>query len=436
MKYRAFIFKNYTFDINSMTLSLNYSFDDKLNFNEKYIFKFRPVEYNIKALDSAFRDLFLISGISYYKAYLSETIIIENFKISKLQADFFAKVYQKGLGEFFYINGLEPDQKIIFPYDDQKIPDPIDLKLDTGFLIGIGGGKDSLVVSEALRNTNRKVATWSLNHREKLTALVNRINLNHFYVDRKIDPLLIKLNNQDALNGHIPISAILSFAGIAVAILTNTQDVVVGNEQTANDPTLEYRGTLINHQYSKSQEYENDLIKYLCAVYKDGVRYYSFLRPLSELRIAEIFSNIAFNKYKDVFSSCNRAFHLDSDYLFWCGECPKCAFIFLLLTPFIDKEELVKLWNGKNLLLDKNLASTYFALLGIKGDKPLDCVGEIKESRAAMLLAQKIYPELKDIYKFSLPSDYDYKKLYPDSMPEDLKKIFKSFINHLQTEIE
>src|SRR5690606_11803653 len=114
-----------------------------------------------------------------------------------------------------------------------------------------------------------------------------------------------------------------------------------------------------------------------------------FLRPLSELRIAELFAKVGFEKYKSLFSSCNRAFVLESKSMSWCGECSKCAFTFLILSPFIDQPELEKLWGGNNLLLDPSLEATYRQLLGIEGDKPLDCVGEIKESRAAMRLAQE-----------------------------------------------
>jgi hypothetical protein len=73
-------------------------------------------------------------------------------------------------------------------------------------------------------------------------------------------------------------------------------------------------------------------------------------------------------------------------------------------------------------LLDPDLKQTYIQLLGIEGDKPLECVGEIKESRAAMRLAGKIYPELNN-YSFSIPEDYSYKTLSAHSMPDDIYRI-------------
>src|SRR5262249_21267878 len=150
----------------------------------------------------------------------------------------------------------------------------------------------------------------------------------------------------------------------------------------------------INHQYSKSQEFEHDFQAHLKRTLGENVRYYSFLRPLSEVRIAEMFAHVGFDKYHDVFSSCNRAFTHDSHHMFWGGTCPKCAFIFMALTPFVAREKVEALFSGKNLLLDPSLEPTYRNLLGVEGDKPLECVGEIKESREAMRLSFEKYPEL------------------------------------------
>jgi hypothetical protein len=210
--------------------------------------------------------------------------------------------------------------------------------------------------------------------------------------------------------------------GTVVSILSNNRDNIVSNESTASEPNLIYQGQPINHQYSKSLEFEQDFQAILKHRLGDSVRYYSFLRPYTELRIAEFFAHNGFEKYKDVFSSCNRAFVHTSHELSWCGECPKCAFVFLALTPFIDRVKLEALWNGKNLLLDPSLEPTYRQLLGIEGDKPLDCVGEIKESRAAMRLAQQLYPELSK-YEFDLPEDYDYRQTSPHSMPPEVAEL-------------
>lgn len=423
--YTHFVFSSYKFDMINKTLSLNYMFDDKLSFTESYRFNFAfDPRLNLKALDRAFQNLFFLAGVSYFKAYPTNSVVVKTGKIDQQTADFLNTTYQKGLGEYFYLNKLDPKTPIKFPVNIKNVA--VTYAAGEGLLIGVGGGKDSLVSIEMLRS-QPKVATWSLNHRTQLEPLVNRSNLPHFWVERTIDKTLLDLNKKDALNGHIPISAIIGCVGTIVSILTGYQDHVVSNEQSANEPTLHYEGVAINHQYSKSSDYEQAYQKLLKHHFGASQRYYSFLRPLSELRIAELFTTVAFEKYKKEFSSCNRAFVLSSDSMSWCGVCSKCAFTFLMLTPFIAREKLEKLW-GKNLLLDPKLERTYKQLLGTEGDKPLDCVGEIKESRTAMQLAQAIYPQLVK-YHFDVPASYDFRALFPHDMPDDIYQVLLSAVH-------
>lgn len=424
-KYQNFIFKDYSLE--DKKLILIYSLDDEVIFKEVYRFDFdfQP-NVNEALLDNVLQSLFFMAGVSYYKTYLPPKIVVEKGKLDQPSADFFGKTYQRGLGEYFYLNRLDPNLPVSFPTNSPAI-EAVSATGQDGLLVGIGGGKDSLVSVELLRS-QPKVATWSVGHRSQLQPLVKEIGLPHFWVERTWDPKLLELNAKDAYNGHIPISAILACVGSVVAALTGYSDVVVSNESSASEPNLEYRGIKINHQYSKSLRFEKDFQTHLHNTISESIRYYSFLRPLTEVRIAEVFTKTGFDKYKDVFSSCNRSFTHDRDHMFWCGECPKCAFTFLVLTPFVSREELESLWGGKNLLLDPSLDQTYKNLLGIEGDKPLDCVGEVKESRAAMLLAQQQYPELSK-YQFDIPADYDYRRLSPHSMPDEL---YETLIKQLE----
>lgn len=412
--YDAFVFRSYHFDKKSKTLKLNYSFDDDLRFTEKYVFDFPLANYNDEVLDRACQNLFFMAGVSYYKAYATEEIRIDHGKLDKAGAAFFAEVYQKGLGEYFYLNKLDPRTEIPFV---SNAPDQTarQHKSNGGSVVGLGGGKDSLVSIEILRDTPN-IATWSSDHRDQMEPLVETVGLPHLWVRRQIDPLIIELKDQGARNGHVPISAIWSCIGIIICVLSGRRDSIVSNESSSNEATLTYDGVEINHQYSKSSGYEYAYQKYLQHCFGDSLRYYSFLRPLSEIHIAEIFAKTAYQKYKTVFSSCNRAFVQGNKKMSWCGNCSKCAFIFLAFTPFIERRELEKLWR-KNLLLDPLLVISYQNLLGISGDKPLDCVGEIKESRTAMRMAQTQYPGL--LYEFEIPEDYNYKTLAPHNMPED-----------------
>lgn len=425
-KYKQFVFRDYSFDTNNRTLTLSYGFDEELNFVEKYKFDFEYSKFSEEALDRAFQTLFFMAGVSYYKAFLSPSLMVSKGQIDNQTANFLNKTYQKGLGEFFYVNKLDPNTPIAFPVNSETL-NTLSVSGE-GVLIGIGGGKDSLVSVELLRE-QPKVATWSLNHKSQLEPLINNIDLPHFWVEREIDSKLMELKESlQAYNGHVPISAIFACVGTIVSILAGYRDSVVSNESTASDPSLEYQGVEINHQYSKSLEFELDYQKLLNQLYGKSIRYYSLLRPFTELRVAELFANLGFEKYKNEFTSCNRAFVHGSQEISWCGECPKCAFVFLILTPFVERLKLEALWGGKNLLLDPNLEPTYKQLLGIEGDKPLDCVGEIKESRAAMRLAQEQYPELAN-YKFDIPDDYDWRRVSSNFMPPEIYELLSQSLN-------
>ena len=419
--YQTFVFEDYRFDPASKTLELHYSLDGRLNFIEKYHFDFDFVGYDAAALDRACQALFFMAGASYYKTYIPPQVVIKRGQLDPPGASFFSKTYQRGMGEFWYVNRLDPRTPINFPSNIDKLP-VTEFTAANGLLIGIGGGKDSLVSTELLRGHIDNLATWSVNHRQPLTPLIEHIGLPHYWVEREWDPQLTTLNQTPGvLNGHIPISALWACIGMVVAVLSGRRDIVTSNEQSANEPTLEYQGVLINHQYSKSAEFEQDFQQFMKHSVGESLRYYSFLRPFSELRIAELFEHIGFQKYKDVFSSCNHSFIHGSDRMIWDGTCAKCAFVFLVLTPFVSRVALETLFSGKNLLLDPALQPTYRQLLGIEGDKPLNCVGEIKESRAAMRLAQRQYSDL-DVYQFELPEDYDFRAPGPQSMPDEIAR--------------
>ncbi len=428
-KYSKFIFKDYKFDKNTKELNLRYSYDDNLELTETYKFDFEFIDYDVKELDQALQLLFFMAGVSYYKMYLVQEIEIRKGKLDNELAEFFSDTYLKGLRELFYVNKLDINFDINFPHNTDQI-EKLNLNTNSsGQFVSIGGGKDSLVSAEILRD-QPKVATWSLSHMSQLEPLINKIGLKHYWVERTIDNKISELNKADAYNGHVPFSAILSCVGLVVCILTGFKDNVMSNEDSANEATLEVNGLPVNHQYSKSIEYEEKYQKVISKLFGNSYRYYSLLRSLSEINIAEIFAKNYFNKYKEVFSSCNRAFTQIQDKMIWCSKCSKCAFIFLALTPFINRAELENIWGGKNLLLDSSLEPIYKQLIGIEGEKPLDCVGEIKESRKAMRLAQSIYPELKK-YDFYLPNDYDYKKLHKNLLPPDIEDLFKNKYSNL-----
>lgn len=428
--YQSFIFEDYTFWPQEKKLLLRYSFDGELFFTEEILFDFDfAPDFDKLALGKILHGLFLMCGISYYKAFLPPQIKCKTRGLTKFQAAFFEKIYQNGLAEFFFCNNLPLDPAISFPVDPTKENKALTLPDLEGSLVPLGGGKDSLTTVEILKAQGEAFETWTVGDFPALENMIQKINRPHLQIRRIIDPKLFELNAQGVYNGHVPISSILAFLSMTTAILKKKKNVLFSNESSANEPTIVVNGKSVNHQYSKSLEFEKDFQAYLQTCVSADLQYFSFLRPLSELRIAEIFCQNFFHTYADIFSSCNKNFRQKNtaSQLQWCGKCPKCAFVFLIFSPFLERETLISLF-GENLFLKSELQKTFRELLGQESQKPFECVGEIREVQAALRLAQKTnqWPELKS---WDIPeTKFDFRKFSKHAVPRKFEHMISPYI--------
>jgi hypothetical protein len=238
------------------------------------------------------------------------------------------------------------------------------------------------VTLEALKQAGENCVLFSLGHAGPIQKTIQVSGLPAIYVTRKMSANLFELNKAGALNGHVPVTGILSFVLAVAAVLYGFDAIAMSNERSANAGNLVVNGVEINHQYSKSFEFEQDFSRHVVSGMLENLQYFSFLRPLSELAIASLFARLA--QYHGVFTSCNRAFSIreENRRTGWCCDCPKCRFVFLALAPFMDKSGLINIF-GKNLLDDASQEVGFRELLGIQGYKPFECVGEIQESQLA-----------------------------------------------------
>ncbi len=389
--YKTFRFVSYDFDADSGEASFVYALDHEVSFTEKVKFAvLGPIGPIGPMLDRALFALHLMAGISYYKTYCPAEIVIESGELNATEAAFWNKLYTHGLGEFFYKNDLDFRGYIKFPseksQENEKIPDSRPDPL-MGAIVPIGGGKDSLVTVELLQRAGIEFDLVALGRHERIAEAAAAIGQPLNIIERQLDPQLFELNKQGAWNGHVPISAYIAFTMVVHALLNGKRDIVLGNERSANAGNLMMGDLEINHQYSKSLECERDIQAYIKNSITPNVRYFSLLRPLSELAIVKKF--VEEGKYFEVFSSCNRNYAINKKATKrWCGECPKCAFVFVMMAAFMPKQELVEIF-GKNLLADENLLPTYKELLAVEGIKPFECVGEPDEVLAAFVLAQR-----------------------------------------------
>jgi len=355
------------------------------------------------AFHAALKLLHLIAGVSYYKAGVPARIAVDEGPLDATTTEFLSAVYLHGLAEFAYQNKLDLRAKIAFARHPDESQDPVSLQsprnsLDPGLrhdgapgrvklarrsLVPIGGGKDSLVSVEMLKSVQEPMTAVWVGSSDLIAACARRTGLPTLNVTRQLAPELFEYNKLGAWNGHIPVTAINSAILLCAAILYDYDAVIFSNERSASEATLEYDGQAVNHQWSKSADFERRLREYTKSHIAADLDYFSLLRPWSELAVTRAFA--LGTRYDDVFSSCNRNFRIRGDRPAdrWCGQCPKCHFVFLALAPFIAKPRLLKIF-GRNLLDDASLAAGFDALLEYREHKPFECVGEGRESRAAM----------------------------------------------------
>ena len=389
---RAFRFVRCAFDAGTGVASLVYAFDDGPEMTETVTLPGAPFVLEgerAHAVEQALRLLHLIAGVSYYKAAVPAEIRIDSYGIDADTAALLTLIYENGLGEFAYRNGLNLHGRIRFPASVEPSPQhsPASGRAGIGLrqhaLVAIGGGKDSLVSIEALRSAGvDQTVTW-IGNSQLIAACAARTELPTLNLGRALAPELFELNRQGAYNGHIPVTAVNSAILVLAALLQGVDQVVFSNERSASYGSIIPGTGEVNHQWSKGWAFEQAFGEHVQRHVAADLHYYSLLRPLSELAVARQFAKS--DRYDAHFSSCNRNFHIlgERPVNRWCGVCPKCHFVFLALAPFMPKPRLVRIF-GRNLLDDAGQAGGFDALLEFQDHKPFECVGEGQESRAAM----------------------------------------------------
>lgn len=388
------------------------------------IYKEKIVNKDYEYIQYLAYQIGLVELLSYWKCTCSPNIIIECGSLTESQITWFSKLYYLGLGEFRYVNGIECDESTwthISALGNTKIP--IITYEGSGNLLAVGGGKDSAVSLEILKEKDN--LCFMINPKVPGIECMEIAGYKEYLkIERKIDSELIRLNEEGFLNGHTPFSAIVAFVSYLCAYLTNRKYIVLSNEGSANEATV--LGTKINHQYSKTYEFEDDFNQYSKEYFKLDIHYFSMLRCFNELQIAMIFSN--YTKYHHAFKSCN----VGSKNVpwKWCCNCPKCLFVYIILGAFLSNSDLVSIF-GENLYDKEELLSTFLELLGYAETKPFECVGTYEEVRYAVSRAIEIGNSgyLLKYYQENYPKelDIDYRKLWNDEnhIPEDFLVLVK-----------
>lgn len=447
----VFIYKTYNINETENEIEVTYEFSvpSLAEFRPSWVFA-KPENFKVKGNLTLERMLFslgMAEAVSYWKATCSPELRVECGELSEEQVKWWKKLYFMGLGEFFYVNGIKTDAESfvnIVPtgkFDSSLEEMPNEL---TGCLVPIGGGKDSALTIETLKNAGMDCRCYSINRRCSIDGTVREAGLSEdtlIVSKRKFDRSLVELNKQGYLNGHTPFSAVVAFSAEITAYLNGRKYIVLSNESSANESTV--AGEEVNHQYSKSFEFEKDFHSYEEKYLKSGIYYFSFLRPLAEFQIAKMF--VSYEKYLSVFRSCNLGGKVSPD--IWCGECPKCLFVNLILSPFISREKQIEIF-GRDMLNDENMLEYFIELIGQSVHKPFECVGSIDEVNLAVTLAirrmesdgEKLplmfeeyknrglyHPETVDAVNSECCGSYNEENL----LPEDFSKILKKEMERL-----
>ncbi len=333
------------------------------------------------AFEAAVRMLHRIAGVSYWKVACRGTLSLEGRMPGADEAALLTAVYRDGLAELAWRNDLDAPWWPEFPVTPGTASPASALGLAERVLVPMGGGKDSLVALERVRAAGLPFETVQVGGAALIPRVAERTGVPHHVIGRRLDPALRALNAAGALNGHVPITAINAAALAVAAVLRDFRFVAFANERSADSPTLEVGGRAVNHQWAKSLAFEAAFDDWLQRHVAADLRVFSLLRRDRELGITREFA--ALERYHDVFSSCNRNFHLDGPRTDrWCGVCPKCRFVFLALAPFLPPARMRAIF-GRDLLADPDAVAGFAELLELDGHRPFECVGEADEARAA-----------------------------------------------------
>jgi hypothetical protein len=345
------------------------------------------LDWNQPAVAAAARLVFLLSGVSYYKTAAPPVIDLGDTPVRPGEVEFLREFYLEGLGEFSYVNDLSLDGLKIIGGRPDPAPAVASPTAHERPLVPFGGGIDSVVVAEQTKQKFPDSSLFIVGRFDPIEAAAAVTGLPVVRAGRVLDPQVLRSAELGFLNGHVPVTGVLSAIAVLAAVLDSRTSVVMSNEWSASAATVEVDGRGINHQYSKSMAFETGFRRVVDGAVP-GLRYFSALRPYSELWVAQRFAELP--QYHPVFRSCNRAFHVDPSLRAsaWCGECDKCCFIDLVLSPFLSAQDLRGVFGGTEPLDRLDLLPRFRSLLGdTDSAKPFECVGDADECRAAVLLA-------------------------------------------------
>jgi len=388
-EFPVFIYDSFELEERSQALIARFRFcvPPSLEFVPEVYFEDPPESWKripAEPLRNVIFHLGLIELFSYWKATCSPLIRIDAGRLTQDQLAWWQDLLRHGMGEFFFHNNIDFTERNFVQMKAAPpangVNAPYTGALPDRSLAAIGGGRDSALTAKLLQTSGESFGCMMLNPIPASSEIAAATcALRPVIVRRTIRPELLELNRRGFLNGHTPFSAYLAFLNAACLLIYGYSRIVVANERSSDEGNTVYRAEQINHQYSKTLRFEALFDEYLQGRLVENARYFSLVRPLYELQIAQAFARRP--ELFGLFRSCNRNQKQNS----WCGECPKCVSVFITMYPFARAADVVSIF-GIDLYANESVIPVVRRLAGLDGVKPFECVATTDEVIAALHL--------------------------------------------------
>ena len=320
-------------------------------------------------------------GMSYWKAFVPCSYEIP-YALDASAAEFWQATFTDGMGEFLLHNRVPFDCMPVFQATATQNDSATSAGADAQpqgnrILLGMGGGKDSIVAAELARQADMDVVLFVMrtgDQTSNIQAVCDLTGMPLVECRRYLDAQLFELNKDPHyLNGHIPFSMMLAaVAGIAAHALGCT-DFVVGNESSSDTSQGTWDGRCVTHQWSKTRDFERLYTRKLASM-PGASGYFSMTRSLSSVGTCRIFARQP--RYFEAFTSDSSQMRVGgASAPRWNPEAAKTLSTYALLAPWLEPADLTRIF-GFELTDVADVAQRFERMLD---GEVFDCVGTPSE---------------------------------------------------------
>lgn len=334
-----------------------------------------------------------IDGLSYWKAFFTPRYEIAVTGAPASAKEWCQEILLNGMAECAYRNNLLRDLQACrvefgtaYCADAKGAVEPQRGKRNErekrhgNDLLLFSGGKDSLATRLCVeRRHGRRLGLIDYKWRWddiKTQSTTGAQGVDYdLTIRRQLDAKLRELNAARVINGHVPFSAYLGLAGVVAGEACGASTILAGNTQSDDEPNVHVDGWPINHQWSKSLEFERGF-RALLVDLGAKVQYECPLRPFSELQVIKFLVDQKVDLGQ--LRTCNRVG------AGWCGRCAKCLWVFIALAALTGGHETERILGFHPTVTECTLESLS-AMAGVDDiERPFECTGTTIEVRTAL----------------------------------------------------